>query len=481
MAIQRNSFSLNKVVDPKIDENNIWEDDVLDRETCADRFTAILEGSHGPLVVSVSSPFGTGKTFFAERWKKSLRHHGKAAVSFNAWESDFAEDPLIAFVGQLHEELNSLGLTKSSTKRLQERLLSFAKVGLGIGLRVGMRAAFGAAIHHAVGEDVESEAEAALNKGAEEVEKYVLGRIENFANEKAVRQTFKEQLSVWRLELEKARKRTNSFKGVDDHKIYIFVDELDRCRPDYAVTLLEAIKHLFEVEGFVFVLFVDEDQLQRQTTQVYGEKLDGEPFLRKFIDYRLSLPLPSYEEFARFLVGNSQFKDVLVSPNFVGRSEIEISRNFAFFSEKFSLSLRTQWRVFRTLELIAALYDSRHLTPAIFLSCLREHDIAGWKEFSRTLSAPEAAFEQVDYIQFKEVFNEGDGNYDDPAILEVYLYLRIFVDSEMITPKNIDQVTQRAHSFFEGIFETTPSEAFRNGKTKELRDQIELVEKLQAR
>jgi len=41
-------------------------------------------------------------------------------------------------------------------------------------------------------------------------------------------------------------------KGKSQSKVIIIVDELDRCRPDYAIRVLEIIKHLFDVNGYIF-------------------------------------------------------------------------------------------------------------------------------------------------------------------------------------------------------------------------------------
>ena len=58
-------------------------------------------------------------------------------------------------------------------------------------------------------------------------------------------------------------------------KIIIFVDELDRCRPTYAIEVLECVKHLFSVEGLVFVLALDDEQLRNTIASVYGAGFDG--------------------------------------------------------------------------------------------------------------------------------------------------------------------------------------------------------------
>lgn len=54
---------------------------------------------------------------------------------------------------------------------------------------------------------------------------------------------------------------------------FIFIDELDRCRPSYAVEMLETIKHIFDISGVVFVVATDTEQLQHAVKVVYGEDL----------------------------------------------------------------------------------------------------------------------------------------------------------------------------------------------------------------
>ena len=52
--------------------------------------------------------------------------------------------------------------------------------------------------------------------------------------------------------------------------IIIVIDELDRCRPTYAIKLLEEIKHLFDVPGLVFVFGMHGDQLAHSVKAAYG-------------------------------------------------------------------------------------------------------------------------------------------------------------------------------------------------------------------
>jgi hypothetical protein len=74
-----------------------------------------------------------------------------------------------------------------------------------------------------------------------------------------------------------------------ENPMTIFIDELDRCRPDYAVAMLETIKHVFEVDNVNFVLVTNTDQLRASIDHCYGQH-DAQRYLDKFIAYSFSLP-----------------------------------------------------------------------------------------------------------------------------------------------------------------------------------------------
>ena len=72
----------------------------------------------------------------------------------------------------------------------------------------------------------------------------------------------------------------------------VMINELDRCRPSYAVELLEVAKHLFSADRIVFVLAVNCDQLAHSVTALYGNDFDAEGYLRRFFDVDFQLPEP---------------------------------------------------------------------------------------------------------------------------------------------------------------------------------------------
>lgn len=81
----------------------------------------------------------------------------------------------------------------------------------------------------------------------------------------------------------------------DDCPLVVVIDELDRCRPSYAVELLETAKHLFSVDGVVFVLALTRAELARSVKILYGDGFDATGYLRRFIDVDFRLPEPDRE------------------------------------------------------------------------------------------------------------------------------------------------------------------------------------------
>lgn len=84
-------------------------------------------------------------------------------------------------------------------------------------------------------------------------------------------------------------------------KLIIFVDELDRCNPVYAIKLLERIKHFFDHENIIFVFSVNINELTNTICNFYGQNFDSHRYLNKFFDISIDLPLIDVEKFMRFL------------------------------------------------------------------------------------------------------------------------------------------------------------------------------------
>lgn len=89
--------------------------------------------------------------------------------------------------------------------------------------------------------------------------------------------------------------------------LVFIIDELDRCRPTFAIELLERVKHIFDIPDMVFVLGINRDELRSSIRSVYGE-IDADTYLRRFFDMEFLLPDIDSKAFCRILIGQYQLE-----------------------------------------------------------------------------------------------------------------------------------------------------------------------------
>jgi hypothetical protein len=156
----------------------------------------------------------------------------------------------------------------------------------------------------------------------------------------------------FRDELTKAVQQLSSFNKKPT--LVFFIDELDRCRPDFAISLLERIKHMFDIDNVVFVLSIDKRQLEAATAAIYGAQIDAAEYLRKFIDIEFGLPRPSSKRFVEMSLSRSGLDDVfsLRGKQVGDQDKAHFVRFFAAIADARELSLRTQERCITRLKVV---------------------------------------------------------------------------------------------------------------------------------
>ena len=286
-------MTLSKIQHEKIDPKNPWLRDKLERKKVADYLTPVLASIRQPFVISLHSPYGTGKSFFLECWKADLEAQGYTVVLFDAWKTDFSNDPLSAFISSLKHQ------TTCRNDRLKERWLELAKRTAGILRSQAVPLLIKGALRKVLGREGLEEIEATYYlKGDEFAEALSAAAIEALNAQQAAErsmQDFRDFLE------ETAQIIVKNVEDENKKKLVIFVDELDRCKPSYAIEVLECIKHLFAVGGTVFVLAFDETQMLESIARTYGLKNSGEDYLRKFVDWRFEMPEPLVVYYCSFL------------------------------------------------------------------------------------------------------------------------------------------------------------------------------------
>ena len=256
-----------KLLEAEVSTDDPWGDDELGREEIAQRLTNIVIGQTSPFVISLHGAWGTGKTFMLKRWRRQLEKDGLQAIYFNAWQDDFFDDPLLAILGHLYDHFADPNL-KESVKTLFSQAAPLVKANIS------------GVLSHLTGLTLDASA-------FKQEERDLLDEYEQ-------QRKTKEELKQTLAEL--------SAKVVEEtgHPLVFIIDELDRCRPTFAIELLERVKHIFDVPNIVFVLGINRDELCQSLKLVYGE-INADTYLRRFFDMEFTLPPVDTTGFARYL------------------------------------------------------------------------------------------------------------------------------------------------------------------------------------
>lgn len=264
--------------------------DAIDRNSDVIRFCNILNSIEGCYSIALDGKWGSGKTFFikqvkmvldayntcictpleesdANQIKKALAQikiapnngfefQPHVAVYYDAWANDNDEDPILSLIYAILQSAD----TDFKIGRKREILKIVSSIG----------------------------------------DFFTGKRISSFLDE------IKGEDPLILVKSEKSiHKMMNEFfdKLLFEHgnRLVIFIDELDRCKPSYAIQLLERVKHYFGDERVTFVFSINSEQLQHTIKRYYGEQFNASGYLDRFFDLRMSLPPANMEKFYKII------------------------------------------------------------------------------------------------------------------------------------------------------------------------------------
>lgn len=325
----------------EVPKNNPFDNDLLGRKEPVTVLTHLIGSFKGPCVLAVDAAWGNGKTTFLKIWSQYLRNQGFPVVEFNAWETDFSEAPFVALSSELTDGLENY---KDKNKLLAEKIDATKKVATNVTKKLLRLTATGA-IRFATGDilDITPQLEQARASYAED-------RLSDYLAAKQGVKKFRCVLQDMATEMSKQKNKP----------LIVMIDELDRCRPSYAVELLEVAKHLFSVDHMVFVLAVNRSELAHSIKALYGSGFDAEGYLRRFFDVDFRLPDPGREDFINTMLNATKIDDYLMQPTYQNAQNVaETVRNLlqGFFRAP-DLSLRRIAQTIHRLGLVFAILRS---------------------------------------------------------------------------------------------------------------------------
>ena len=257
-------------------------------------FIEALDTIEGNMFISLDARWGEGKTFYVRQIEKSLEYLTKRIwaedqedvenelapyfsstvlnsvdlkqsyfpVYYNAWLYDNHNDPLLSLL---------FTVVKKS-----EKYIDVAK-GKNIWEKIG---GLLSSVSFSIGSnDGNANLNAQLSVNGERVANTLSQRdiLDVIKTAEEIRETVK--LILDEVIVEKAQ------------RLVIFIDELDRCRPSYAIEMLERIKHYFDDDRIIFIVSVNKEQLVHTISKFYGVSFDSTGYLNKFFDMNVHMPV----------------------------------------------------------------------------------------------------------------------------------------------------------------------------------------------
>jgi len=347
-----------------------YEEDKLNKEELAKSFANIISKNNWQ-VITINAPWGNGKTFFIDNLLIKILQSEAVCIKYNVWESDYFDNPLIPLLAEITNSLNSKKLTK-----LKDDAKKFIK-------------------SYSFGLSALGSFEVSYTENDEDI-------FTDYKEKKENIDKFKTSLS----------KITKEIK----RPIIIFVDELDRCRPDYAIKTLEVIKHFFNIENVKFVLAVDKEQINNSIKTLYGINTETDGFLRKFVDLELFLPEPSAEAWAMHLVKKFGIENKLSDFHKLNRcfgcDVNNLCKRAASLGESFGFKLRDYERIFTRIKIIIDnLNPEKDVLLLEYLTFLVFAQFKNKEIFNSFVSLRNITSEEFENILGKDGLHKFDINY----------------------------------------------------------------------
>ena len=301
MIRQRDGMETQTLEKPTFDTQ-----DEFKRKPIAENIIRLLTSDIDLSPMVIDGGWGTGKTEFCQKLIRLMQqqHPDYRPVYIDAFRSDHSGEPLLALLAEIIKACTPEDTGEQPSEQRKNITRKVAKAA-GFVMKTVAKAAVGHVLKQNT-DDLAEGLQQIINDGqdADSLAETVTDAAATIAShtiDAAVEALLKEQIE--------AEKNLETLKAclkelAAEKPIILFIDELDRCRPDYAVDMLEVIKHVFDVENAKVVLVTNTKQLRAAINHRYGVEVDAQKYLDKFLKYSFALPdkiVARFEEERKFV------------------------------------------------------------------------------------------------------------------------------------------------------------------------------------
>ena len=329
--------------------------DEFNRKPIAENIIRLLTSDIDLSPMVIDGGWGTGKTEFCKKLIRLMQeqHRDYQPVYIDAFRSDHSGEPLLALLAEIIKACTPEDTDGQPSEKRKSFTNRISKVA-GFGIKTIFKAVTGHVLKQNT-DDLAEELQQIMNddQEARSVAETVTDTANTIANhtiDVVVEALLKEQIE--------AEKNLETLKAclkelAADKPIILFIDELDRCRPDYAVDMLEVIKHVFDIENVKVVLVTNTKQLRAAINHRYGAEVDAQKYLDKFLKYNFALPdkVVAQTEQDRVWVSIYHFERLIKDSGIEGGSGYGVMECINEMIRRNNLSLRETERLVRFLEI----------------------------------------------------------------------------------------------------------------------------------
>ncbi len=295
-------------------EDGTQKDDLLDLNNFLDEFDNTIKTLNYK-VYGLTGDWGIGKSSFINIWE-NFRLKQNEYIHINAFEKDYESNAFVVLFAEIYKHLQKIKkVDKQELKNFFEngkRYLShIAKASLKLGVNV------------------------LLDKtiGSENIKEFSNALIDDYCNDILEKATRDENIHDKLVEV------LNEITNKMEFPLYIIIDELDRCRPSFALEMLEKVKHIFSVKNIKFILVYNPEIFKNMIEKEYGLKDNGDRYLNKFIEKDIKLTYKTdIKEWLR-----SEIQDITKEEFNSNNAKIEVSSlvtNLLTIKDLYNISLR---------------------------------------------------------------------------------------------------------------------------------------------
>ena len=223
-----------------IDDNDPFYNDKFNREKAAQKLTEVLSKVREPFILMLNGKGGSGKSTFADMWNQELINFGNDTLKYNAFKSEYSENPLVSLLSELIERINYIQkgekippTIKWNFKTISESIDEISNDSVGTKIKW----------------------------------------LERFENKKIAIAQIQKSMSL-------ILKEYYTSEEGKFTPLYYFIDELDKCKPAFVVDTINAISRVLNIPEIIFIVAADRSQIENAVKTIYGNGFDTDNYFK---------------------------------------------------------------------------------------------------------------------------------------------------------------------------------------------------------